>query len=144
MLGSWWRYQNIQNRYFVWSEICSMFTIQTRTRQISFKMIWVMLRAFAAKTPTPTHVKIYKVCIYVIVWVSSVFPWLLEGLTAAWMLWTPSSRRSGSWMQQEKGFCCNKGLHSMEPCHLEEATGFSCVCQIVFKVSLTERFRKSV
>lgn len=92
-----------------------------------YNSIWVILRAFGAKTPTPTHVKIYKVCIYVTVWVSSVFPWLLEGLTAAWMLWSPTSHTLGSWMQQEKGFCCNKGLLvpalSMEPSHLEEAVG---------------------
>lgn len=81
--------------------------------QWSFRIhssIWVISRAFGAKLPTPTHVKIYKVCIYVIVWASSVFPWLLEGLTAAWILWSPTSRTSGSWMQQEKGFCCNKRL----------------------------------
>lgn len=73
---------------------------------------WVISRAFGTKTPTPTHAKIYKVCIYVIVWVSSLFPWLLEGLTAAWALWSPTSRMSGSWMQQEKAFVGAKGFWS--------------------------------
>lgn len=56
----------------------------------------------------PAHVKIYKVCIYVIVWESSVFPWLLEGLTAELTPRNPTSRSSSSWTQQEKDFCCHK------------------------------------
>lgn len=56
----------------------------------------------------PTHVKIYKACIYVTVWESSVFPWLLEGLTAGPTLPSPTGRTSASWPHQEKVFRCRK------------------------------------
>lgn len=120
IIATVYTYKSTQIRQ--WYTLCWSFIIQSSN--------WVILRVFGLRTSAPTHVKIYRVYIYVIVWVDSVFPWLLEGLTVAWIPWSPSSRMSGSWMQQEKGFCWSKGLlvpPSMEPSHLEEAVG-SVVC----------------
>lgn len=57
-------------------------------------------------------------------------------------------------MKQEKGFCCSKRLlvppspAFLFPQHEAKLFGgshrFCCLCQIVFKVSLTECFRRSV
>lgn len=71
----------------------------------------------------PLHVKIYKACICVIVWKSSVFPWLLEGLTAVLTQRNPTIRRSKSWTQLEKDFCCSKTPPQPPPSpHLKRLT----------------------
>lgn len=103
--------------------------------------IWVRLRKFSAPQ-TPTNENIYTAKICVIVWVNLVFPWLLEGLTGAWVLLRPTSGVSGSWIQQEKLFC----WINPPPLFFEdgpEPFGGSCwfcfVCQIVFKVTWQKR-----
>lgn len=84
---------------------------------------------------TPTNENIYMANICVIVWVNLVFPRLLEGLTGASVLLRPTSGVSGSWIQQEKGFCWINPPSSprMDLSHLEEAAGFALCVRLCSK-----------